>query len=131
MAGRLLYGVGIGFAMHAAPAYIAGALPLPGSPAATCSCCCRRCLSRQLLLPACQRLRHCIVQRGACSGSACLPCCLLLPALLHHSHICHPAMHAIAAPLPPAAAAETSPARVRGLLISLKEAFIVGGILAG
>lgn len=49
MAGRLLYGVGIGFAMHAAPAYIA----------------------------------------------------------------------------------ETSPARVRGLLISLKEAFIVGGILAG
>lgn len=26
---------------------------------------------------------------------------------------------------------ETSPARVRGLLISLKEAFIVGGILAG
>lgn len=30
-----------------------------------------------------------------------------------------------------AAAAETSPPRVRGLLISLKEAFIVGGILAG
>ncbi|KAL4459129.1 hypothetical protein ABPG75_013994 [Micractinium tetrahymenae] len=49
LAGRLLYGVGIGFAMHAAPAYIA----------------------------------------------------------------------------------ETSPPRVRGLLISLKEAFIVGGILAG
>ncbi|KAI3424105.1 hypothetical protein D9Q98_009466 [Chlorella vulgaris] len=49
MAGRLLYGIGIGFAMHAAPAYIA----------------------------------------------------------------------------------ETSPAKVRGLLISLKEAFIVGGILAG
>jgi hypothetical protein len=29
------------------------------------------------------------------------------------------------------APAETSPAQVRGLLISLKEAFIVGGILAG
>jgi hypothetical protein len=27
--------------------------------------------------------------------------------------------------------AETSPARVRGLLISLKEAFVVGGILGG
>lgn len=36
------------------------------------------------------------------------------------------AMHAA-----PAYIAETSPARVRGLLISLKEAFIVGGILAG
>jgi len=29
MAGRLLYGVGIGFAMHAAPAYIAGVLQAP------------------------------------------------------------------------------------------------------
>jgi len=36
------------------------------------------------------------------------------------------AMHAA-----PAYIAETSPARVRGLLISLKEAFIVGGILSG
>jgi sugar porter (SP) family MFS transporter len=36
------------------------------------------------------------------------------------------AMHAA-----PAYIAETSPARVRGLLISLKEAFIVGGILVG
>ncbi|GAB4813293.1 hypothetical protein N2152v2_000339 [Parachlorella kessleri] len=36
------------------------------------------------------------------------------------------AMHAA-----PAYIAETSPPRVRGLLISLKEAFIVGGILAG
>lgn len=36
------------------------------------------------------------------------------------------AMHAA-----PAYIAETSPAKVRGLLISLKEAFVVGGILAG
>eukprot|EP00890_Picochlorum_soloecismus_P002939 jgi/Picsp_1/3646/NSC_06483-R1_d-xylose-proton symporter-like 2 len=36
------------------------------------------------------------------------------------------AMHAA-----PAYIAETSPARIRGLLISLKEAFIVGGILLG
>ena len=41
-------------------------------------------------------------------------------------------MHALQlAPRAPRTAAETSPARVRGLLISLKEAFIVGGILAG
>ncbi len=34
LAGRLLYGLGIGFAMHAAPAYIAEVVP-PPAPAPT------------------------------------------------------------------------------------------------
>jgi MFS family permease len=43
MAGRLMYGVGIGFAMHAAPAYIAGAPLVSLCPPLEAATCCRRC----------------------------------------------------------------------------------------
>lgn len=108
LAGRLAYGVGIGFAMHAAPAYIAGA----------------RCI---------------VCVTGACKQAsgrlaawlASAPRDSLCGAAARDRGRCQPRPSAAARLLPPPAAAETSPPRVRGLLISLKEAFIVGGILAG
>lgn len=96
MAGRALYGVGIGLAMHAAPAYIAGAFSCfvwCGMHAAAAR------KAPPMTLIRCHRRRR--------SSAPAVPTALFPP-------------------LP-----ETSPARVRGLLISLKEAFIVGGILAG